>query len=339
MLLRSLLEMQFSNVFVEIQGVLPHAPVNLKMEGLNAGGSIKMKPAMYMVETLERRGILKPGSRLVESSSGNLGLALAVVCAVKGYAFTCVSDPNLSPQTARLIRSYGADVVLVEKRDANGGYLASRIELIRSWLALDPDLVWVNQYANVDNVRAHERSTGPEILAQFSAPDFVFIGAGTTGTLGGVSRHLRRRSPRTRIIAVDSVGSVTFGAPPGKRYIPGLGTSRRPEIARLSEFCAVEFVPEQEAIGMCRKLSRRGLLLGGSTGTVLAAVARWSDRLSSADCIVAISPDFGDRYVDTVYDDAWVKERFPRLLPVMDDGGSTTAPAIRPNVAVEDSHV
>ncbi|TKD09431.1 2,3-diaminopropionate biosynthesis protein SbnA [Polyangium fumosum] len=338
MLARSPLELRFSDVFVVLSDFLPHTAVNLKIEGFNLGGSIKMKPALSMIESLEQQGLLGPGRRVIESSSGNLGLALAVVCAVKGHPFTCVSDPNMSPQTERLIRSYGADVVIVRQRDPNGGFLASRIALIRSMVSSNPDLVWVNQYANLENPGAHLRSTGPEILAQFPAPDLVFVGAGTTGTLGGVSWYLRKHSPRTRIIAVDSAGSVTFGGPPGKRHIPGLGTSRKPEIALLADFDAVELVPEPDTVLMCRKLARRGLLLGGSTGTVLSAVLRWRDRIPDGACVVAISPDLGDHYTDTIYDDAWVAERYPGLLARLVDSEPSRAIFDRSFAAPEKCH-
>src|SRR5690242_4289748 len=211
MLAKSPIDLRYSDAFIELHDVLPQRVVNLKLEGFNLGGSIKMKPALHMIETLERNLVLRPGMRAVESSSGNLGLALSVVCAAKGYKFICVSDPNLSPQTARLMRAYGTEIIIIEKRDANGGFLGSRIELIRSMLAQDPNLIWLNQYANPENPGAHMRFTGPEILEQFARPDFVFIGAGTTGTLGGVSRVLREQAPGVRIIAVDSIGSVTFG--------------------------------------------------------------------------------------------------------------------------------
>ena len=299
------------HLFVDIGGLLPNTDVHLKIEGLSLAGSIKIKPAFYMIKKLEKSGVLRRGMRVIESSSGNLGVALSIVCANRGYPFTCVSDPNISPQTARLMQAYGAKVITVDQRDENGGFLGTRIRLIKSMLGKDRNLVWVNQYESEGNVEAHYHSTGPEILHAYPNPDFVFIGAGTTGTLGGVSRYLRERSPSTKIIAVDSVGSITFGGAPGRRHIPGLGTSAAPPIRKHSHYDHLVMVKEEDGIAMCHELAKRGLLLGGSTGTVLSSVTQFMAGHPGKACVVAISPDMGDRYIDTVYDPAWVRQRFP----------------------------
>ncbi|WP_340609019.1 2,3-diaminopropionate biosynthesis protein SbnA [Xenorhabdus bharatensis] len=307
-------DLLFSKAFIKID-IGNGINVNLKLEGFSATGSIKFKSALHMITQLELEGRLLPGMRVIESSSGNLGLALSMICAAKGYKFTCVSDPNISPQTARIIEAYGAELIVVQTRDENGGFLATRINLIKSMLAQDEQLLWVNQYENEENVRAHYLSTGPEILNAFPTPDYVFIGAGTTGTLGGVSRYLREHAPSVRIIAVDSQGSVTFGHPAGKRLIPGLGTSNPPAIRAHSSFDELLMIPEIDTVAMCHRLAQRGLLLGGSSGTVLAGVELYAATLPVGSCIVAISPDMGDRYIDTIYNPSWVKTHFPTLLP------------------------
>jgi cysteine synthase A len=306
------LELVLGDLFLTVRGVLPETPVHVKMEGFNMAGSIKLKPAIEMIEDLERRGTLGPGRRVIESSSGNLGVALSLVCRVKGYPFVCVSDPNLTPTNRRLIEAYGGRVVIVEQRDANGGYLQSRIALIERWLARDPALVWTNQYANLANKAAHARWTAPEILRAFPTLDVLVVGAGTTGTLMGCAEYVRRNAPRVRIVAVDAEGSVTFGFPPRKRYIPGLGTSRRPELADATLVDDVVIVPEAETIAMCHwLLDRHGWLLGGSTGTVLAGVRRWARHIEAGSTVVTISADLGERYLDLVYDDDWLARHFP----------------------------
>ncbi|SMH39469.1 2,3-diaminopropionate biosynthesis protein SbnA [Azospirillum agricola] len=310
-------ELIHGGCYLSLRSIAPHIAVNVKLEGFSVSGSIKVKPAVHMVRQLEAAGRLGPGARLIESSSGNLGLALSMICAAKGYAFTCVSDPNIAPLTARAIRAYGAELVIVRDRDPSGGYLGTRIDLIKAMLDRDPRLVWINQYENLENVRAHQLTTGPELLARFPRPDYVFVGAGTTGTLGGVSAALREWSPSTRIVAVDSAGSVTFGRPAGKRHIPGLGTSRKPPISRLSSFDELLMVPEADTIAMCRRLARDGVLLGGSSGTVLAGVRSFAAAIPPGSCVVAISPDLGERYLDTIYNDEWVEHHFPGLLPAL----------------------
>ncbi|AVU37924.1 TPA: 2,3-diaminopropionate biosynthesis protein SbnA [Serratia marcescens] len=312
MIANSPMELLISNVFIKLS-VAKHFQVNLKLEGLSATGSIKVKSGLRMISQLEQQGLLRKGMKIIESSSGNLGLALSMICAAKGYSFTCVSDPNISPQTARIIQAYGAKLIIVKDRDANGGYLATRINLIKSLLKQDADLLWVNQYENEENVHAHYCSTAPEILAQFPEPDYVFIGAGTTGTLGGVSRYLREKAPKTKIIAVDSQGSITFGQPAGKRLIPGLGTSNPPAIRQYSSFDELLMIPELDTVRMCRQLAQQGMLLGGSSGTVLCGVQRYASAIPPGACVVAISPDMGDRYVDTLYNPDWVNEHFPEM--------------------------
>ncbi len=303
------------DVYIKINALLANCVVHLKLECFSAGSSIKMKTARQMIEQLEQAGKVRPNTGLIESSSGNLGLALSIIAAERGYRFTCVSDPNTSPQTVKMMRAYGAEVFIVEQRDANGGYLNSRIDYIKSRLAAEPDLVWLNQYANSANPDAHEFFTGPEILAAFPRPDFLFVGTGTTGTLMGVARAVRDKSPTTSIVAVDSLGSVTFGTKAGPRFIPGAGTSRRPEIASEEAMDHLELVPEADTIVMCRRLAAKGLMVGGSTGMVLSAVSKWSGRIPRNSCVIAISPDMGDRYLDSIYDDSWVERHFPGVMP------------------------
>ncbi|MEW2131118.1 2,3-diaminopropionate biosynthesis protein SbnA [Streptomyces sp. NPDC005435] len=310
MIFRNAYDLVLDDLFLDLRGFLPGIDLMLKIEGLNPAGSIKLKAAVGLLEDLESRGVLHPGGRLIESSSGNLGIALSSVCAARGYRFTCVADPNTATTSIRLMRAYGAEVVIIDRRDANGGFLQSRIDHIHDRLREDPGLVWPNQYANAANPQAHYRRTAPALLKEREV-DVLFIGAGTTGTLMGCAEYVREHSPGTRIVAVDAVGSVTFGSPPGRRHIPGLGTSRRPEIFRDGLVDEVVMVPESETVRMCRRLATgRGILAGGSTGSVLAAVAARSHTIAQGASVVAISPDLGERYLDTIYDDDWVAEHF-----------------------------
>ncbi|MFE2636057.1 2,3-diaminopropionate biosynthesis protein SbnA [Streptomyces scopuliridis] len=304
-------DLVLDRLFLRFDGLVPDVRLLLKIEGFNPAGSIKLKTAIGLVEDAERWNLLKPGGRVIESSSGNLGVALSSVCAAKGYPFICVTDPNTSPQNAALIRAFGGEVVVVDKKDANGGYLQSRIDYIGDRLQEDPSLFWPNQYANEANSRIHYNRTAASILGEVPEVDFLFVGAGTTGTLMGCADFFREHSPRTQVVAVDTAGSVTFGFPPGKRHLPGLGTSRRPELYDPKLVDEVVIVPEAEAIRMCRSVARsQGIAMGASTGSVLAAVARKRGELPAGSTVVAIAPDNGDRYLNTVYDDAWVVERF-----------------------------
>ncbi len=309
-------ELVTDDVFLRLTDLLAQCEVFLKIEGLNPAGSIKLKPAVALIEDAESKGLLRPGGRVIESSSGNFGIALSVVCAAKGYRFTCVTDPNAAEYSLSVMRALGADVVVVDQRDANGGFLATRIAYLNRMLAENPELVWPNQYANEANPRAHWNRTAASILREVGELDFLFVGAGTTGTLMGCAGYFRRYSPRTTIVAVDTVGSVTFGHPAGPRFIPGLGTSRVPEICRTGDLDEIVLVAEADAVRTCRLLATRyGLLAGGSTGSVLAAILAKRDAIPAGARVAAIAPDMGDKYLPTVYDDAWVSARFsPDIL-------------------------
>lgn len=299
------------DVFVALPYLSERADIFLKIEGFNPGGSIKLKTALGLIEDAERRGVLSVGVPVIESSSGNLGIALACVCAAKGYHLTCVVDPNSSAAAIAHMRVLGAEVVMVDKTDANGGYLYSRIAYIRKRLQREPALVWLNQYANPANALAHYERTGRSLLAGLKRIDYLFVGTGSTGTFVGCARYLREHSPDTKVIAVDSEGSVTFGAEPSRRWLPGLGTSRRPELCQPELAHEIIHVPERDAIRECRRIARStGLLVGASTGSVLAAITAREAGFRNHPRVGAISPDLGDRYLKTVYDDEWVASRF-----------------------------
>src|SRR6218665_479155 len=298
------------DIYVQIE-YLCAARIQLKIEGLNPAGSIKLKTAHSIITDLEFQGLITKRTRLIESSSGNLGVALAMVCAAKGYKFICVIDPNISATNKKLIEALGAEVLMVNQRDENGGFLHSRIRFIKQLVAQDTDCIWLNQYQNPANPLAHYQTTAKSIAHRFSRVDYLFVGAGTTGTLMGCKNYFAEHHPETKIIAVDSVGSVTFDLPGGPRHIPGLGTSRKPEIFDPSGIYAFLSVPEECTIRACRWLVQRyGLLFGGSTGTVLAGVQEWAAHIRPDDVVVAISPDMGERYLETIYSDDWVLQRF-----------------------------
>ena len=287
----------------------------LKLEGFNVTGSIKIKTAVGLVENLERQGIAKPNKTvIVESSSGNLGLALSLVCAIKGYEFICVTDPNANRATIKGMELYGARVIVVKERDSAGGFLESRFKTIEQILRSEPNAVWLNQYSNIANKKVHAEQTANEIAREFDKVDWVFVGAGTTGTLAGVSERLRLKFPKITVVAVEPAGSVTFGGPPGKRNIPGIGTSVRPKLADFAHPDRVVTVDEARTVEACLSFVRDyHLLIGGSTGTVLAAIQELAPEFSPGETIVAISPDLGEKYMDTIYDPAWVEKKITVL--------------------------
>lgn len=297
-------------LYVDLRPITGHS-LFLKCEGFNFAGSIKLKAATEMVEAADRDGVLSPDSILVESSSGNLGVALSMIAASKGYRFLCVTDSRCNLSTRMLMEALGSQVHIIAEPDASGGYLGARIDYVRGLCASDERYVWLNQYTNPGNWQSHYRTTAPEIARQFSRLDVLFVGAGTTGTLMGCARYFRGWHRPVRIIAVDSVGSVTFGGPPGRRMIPGLGTSVRPPLLDESYVDEVIFVEEADTIRACHRLARRGFLFGGSTGTVVSGATGWLDRHDTRELTaVAIAPDLGERYLDTIYHTNWLQDLY-----------------------------
>jgi 2,3-diaminopropionate biosynthesis protein SbnA len=309
MIIESPLDLIFRDLFYRLRAFAGSHDVFLKLEGFNITGSIKIKTAIGLVEDLEQRGIAEPDKTvIIESSSGNLGLALSLVCAVKGYKFICVTDPNATRANIRGMELYGAKVIVVEDRDSAGGFLGSRLKKIDQILQSEPNAIWLNQYANIANKNVHAEQTANEITREFDNVDWVFVGTGTTGTIAGISERLRHEFPRIKVVAVEPAGSVTFGGAPGKRNIPGIGTSVRPGLADLANPDRVATVSEERTVEACLSFVRDyHLLVGGSTGTVLAAVQQLAPEFKVGDTIVAISADLGEKYLDTIYDAAWVE--------------------------------
>jgi cysteine synthase A len=283
----------------------------VKCEGLNLAGSIKLRAATEMVEEAERAGRLRPGSVLVESSSGNLGVALSMLAASKGYGFVCVTDSRCNLSARLMMEALGARVHVVSEPAVEGGFLGARVSYVRKLCAGDDRYVWLNQYLNPGNQRAHYRHTAPAIAREFPGLDVLFVGAGTTGTLMGCARYFREWHRRVWVVAVDSVGSVTFGTPAGRRMIPGLGTGVRPPMLDESYLDEVIHVEEVDTIRACHRMARRGFLFGGSTGTVVSGAMRWLAEHDGLDLTaVALAPDFGERYLDTVYQSNWVVQLY-----------------------------
>jgi len=189
-----------------------------------------------------------------------------------------------------------------------GGFLGSRLKKIEEILHSEPNAVWLNQYANIANKNVHAEQTAHEIAREFDKVDWVIVGSGTTGTLGGVSERLRGEFPGIKVVAVEPEGSVTFGGLPGKRNIPGIGTSMRPKLADVADPDIVLAISEQKTVEACLSFVRdHHLLVGGSTGTVLAAVQQLASEFKRGDTIIAISADFGEKYLDTIYNPVWVE--------------------------------
>lgn len=302
-------EMTDSDLFFDLAPLVSRS-LYVKCEGLNLGGSVKLRAAAGMVAAAERAALLGEDSVLIESSSGNLGVALSVIAANRGLRFTCVTDSRCNPTTAAYMRALGTELVVITEPHPERGFLGARLDWVRERCAADPRYVWLNQYANEANWGAHYDETAPMILKTFPNLDVLFVGVGTGGTAMGCVRYFRDNDVAAQVVAVDAAGSVSFGGPAGTRLLPGLGTSVAPPLLDPTAFDDLVVVPEIDAVRACRSLAGRGLMFGGSTGSVISGALRWLDEHDPRRGMtsVCISPDMGERYLTTIYDDAWALE-------------------------------
>ena len=308
---------------VRLRRLLPDAQFELyaKLESLNPGGSIKDRPAHAIVTEAIARGEIRPDTVVIESSSGNLAIGLAQVCAYYGLRLICVVDAKTTVQNISVLRAFGTEVDCVDRRDpVTGEYLPARIERVRELLARYPGSFWPNQYANPTNARAHHQTMHEIATALHDRVDYVFCATSTCGTLRGCVQYVRSRGLSTRVVAVDAEGSAIFGGARRKRLIPGHGAAVRPALFQPGLADHVVHVTDIDCVTGCRLLVRReAILAGGSSGAIVTAILRMRHELEPGARCVAILPDRGERYLETVYSDAWVEAHFghvPDVEPV-----------------------
>lgn len=297
---------------VQLKRVFPDAEIELfaKLEMLNPGGSVKDRPALNMLETALANGVIDRETTIIESSSGNMGVGLAQVCAALGLRLICVVDSRTSQQNIRMMEIYGASVEIVTEPDpATNDLLVARINRVQQLTDTIPGAYWCNQYSNLANAAAHHQ-TMAEITEACRRPvDYLFCATSSCGTLRGTAEYVRENDLPTRIIAVDAVGSVIFGGPPGRRLIPGHGAARVPELYETGLEHGHLNIAEVDCVAGCRRLvQREGILAGGSSGAVIAAIEQSVPLLPPNSTCVAILCDRGERYVDTIYSDTWVRQ-------------------------------
>lgn len=285
--------------------------LQLKLEGMNPFGSIKDRTADALVKDVERRGLLRPGSTIVESTSGNLGVALAAICRLRGYRFVAVVDPKVTPENLARMRAQGAILEVVGEADEHGSYLSTRVRRVREICASSDKYQWTAQYTNPANPGAHYNTTGPEIYRQTGGlVDAVFVAASTGGTLAGIGRFFRELGPVTSIVAVDAVGSSVFGMPPGRRYLTGIGSSQPSYFLNPTLYDERIDIGDGEAFAFCRGIAdATGLRVGGSSGAVIAACIRHLRSHPTIENPICLCADSGDNYASTIYSDRWTEEK------------------------------
>jgi cysteine synthase A len=289
-----------------------------KLEGHNPVGSIKDRVAYWILQGAAARKEIGEGSTVVESSSGNLALALAFFSQKLGLRFTAVVDSNLTALHQAALRSACHDVIQVDERDSTGGFLATRLRTVAEFCRRDPSAFWTNQYSNPDAMEAHYALTGQEIVEQMPKLDYVFIPVSSAGTIAGISHRLKESFPAVRIIAVDVRGSVVFGGRPGPRHIPGIGSSICPPLIHRARIDQLVTVSELDSVRGCHALlDRHGLFVGGSSGSVYAALQSFRPQLAALHrpTVLLLFADRGTPYLGTIYAPSWVAARYRHAEP------------------------
>ncbi len=282
-----------------------------KLESLNPGGSSKDRPSVAIVERALQTGEIDSNTLVVEGSSGNTGIGLAQVCAYHGLRFRCLVDPKVTQQNIDILAAYGAEIEFVEDPDPETGeLLPAKLKRIDEILKTVKNSFWVDQYASPENSGAHYRSTVKEILRDLDGRmlDYLFVATATCGTIRGCLDYLVDHGYPTKVVAVDALGSQIFSNAKHARLIPGLGSGICPKLTPLDGVHRVLHVTATDCVVGCRRLARtEAILAGGSSGGVITAVERMSKEIPRGSTVVALLPDRGERYLDTIYSDEWVR--------------------------------
>ncbi len=296
-------------------------PVYAKAEFFNPGGSVKDRIGLAMIEAAEREGRLKPGGVIVEGTSGNTGVGLAIAAAIRGYRCIFTMPDKMSQEKVRLLKAFGADVVVTPTAvppDHPDNYVQTAKRIVQE----TPGAILADQFYNPVNPEAHYRTTGPEIWEQTEGRVTHFVGsAGTGGTTSGVARYLKERNSKIRIIAGDPIGSIfahyhkTHEKGEGAPYkVEGIGNDKLPSTLDFDIIDEFHPVSDRDAFRMARRLTREeGLFVGGSAGLIVSLAVQVAEQADDPDAlVVCVLPDTGERYLSKVYNDEWLREN--RLL-------------------------
>lgn len=288
-----------------------------KLETSNPGGSVKDRIAIEIIEQAEKRGDLKPGGTIVEATSGNTGLGLAMVAAIKGYKSIFVMPDKISEEKRAILRAYGAQVIItptgVEPEDPRSHYSVTA-KITKE----TPGAFCTNQYHNPDNFRRHYKTTGPELWDQMGEKLDVFVaGAGTGGTISGVGQYLKEKNPNVKIILADPIGSILYDlyyhkkviTPPAAYKVEGVGEDMLPDNVHFDVMDGVIQVDDKASFLMTRKIiANEGMCVGPSAAMALVAAIEYSKKLEKPSNIVVLFPDNGRAYMSKVFNDQWMKE-------------------------------
>ncbi|MEZ4753204.1 MAG: pyridoxal-phosphate dependent enzyme [Bdellovibrionota bacterium] len=319
--------MQFYNNILEAIGKTPLVKLNkvvpkdsaeifVKCEYMNPTGSIKDRMAYYIVEQAEKEGLLKPGGTIVENTSGNTGLGVAMTAAVKGYRCVFTMPDKMSTEKVNMLKAYGAEVIITPT-DVPGDSPEHYVNVAKRIAKDTPNSYYVNQYHNQSNIAAHYHSTGKEIWEETNGEFDVFMGGtGTGGTVSGIGRYLKEKKPEIQIIGVDPIGSVhyhlfhTGTLPTAHVYkVEGIGEDIKCDAMDFSYVDDMLQVNDKESFDMARRLVRdEGLFCGGSSGSIVHCAVKLARQLGSGKKIICVLPDSATRYITKHLADSWMKD-------------------------------
>lgn len=301
MISRNILEAVGNTPMVELSRLAPEggARILVKYEGLNVGGSIKTRTALKMIEEAEKRGDIGPGTVIVEPTSGNQGIGLALVGAVKGYKVIIIMPDSVSEERRLLISQYGAELILIHDDGDIGACIDECIKRASEMAASDPDVYMPNQFSNRDNLKAHTEGTALEIIDQVDGPiDGFCSGIGTGGTITGIGMILREKNPGIRIVAVEPENAaILSGGSIGTHLQMGIGDGLIPDILDTKIYDDIYMISDDEALETAKRMaSEEGILCGISSGTNVCAAIRLAKELGPGKTVVTVLPDTGERY-------------------------------------------
>ncbi len=316
----NVLELIGNTPIVELTKTVPQGKHRFfaKLEYLNPGLSVKDRVALAIIEGAEARGELKPGGTIVEATSGNTGVGLAMVAALKGYKAIFIMPEKMSVEKRATLKGYGAELVLtpngVEPDDPRSHY-----SVAKKIAAETPGSFYTNQFHNMDNPAQHYKTTGPEIWDQMGGKVDLFVGgAGTGGTISGVGKFLKEKNPDVKIVCNDPVGSILYDLfyhgevknPPGSYQVEGIGEDMMPSCLQFDFIDDFVQVNDKESFTLCRELTRKeGMMIGPSSASALAGAIKYSEKLEKPSNIVVMFADNGTKYLSKTFNDEWLKEQ------------------------------